>query len=357
MQEVRLTCSEETLLVALGFDASSSTSTAKDYKALVRTWLQDEGNHIEVVELCRDVLFMEWSLHHTFDYPIWETLLRHMNTSGFYHSLFQTLASIRNSRFFSILCNNTMLMTLFIDCYNNILQEIIRHVTASHHVGGNTKNGFMMLRYVAPASEIPENIGALEDVVVTIAQAQALGSLLRTHCNTLNIVEFSNQLLDHSCNMLQYACIHSTDVIRHVCQVYGLAFLTQKLFQAAKLNQISYNKLIQSLFGIVCNGGEEPAGEAVIWSLFKACVLSIPEQDCQLFTVLTPLFTDENNHLLHILLVQAGITWNKSLDDQRYLPTYPPTHLLTHSFTHLLTHSLNLQVLLVTITMYFLFIE
>ena len=311
-----MTCSEETLLVALGFD-SSSTNTTKDYKALVRTWLQDEGAHVEVVELCRDVLFMEWSLYNAFDYHIWDTLLRHMSTNGFHYSLFQTLVSIRSAQFFGTLCNNKILLGSFIDCYNTILNDMAGQLDANHHVGGGAKCGFMMSKYVVSADEMTDNMGMLDDIVSTITQSQPLGSLLLTHCDGDNASSFSSQLLEHSCKMLTCACSHTVDVVRRVCQLYNTYFLTPAFFRAAKLNQSSYNIVIQAMFTTACSNTGESIDQ-VVWNLFKYCVLSIQGQFTSFFEALAPLFLSEKSKLLDILLSQSRFAWKESLDDQRY---------------------------------------
>ncbi len=315
MQEVRLTCSEETLLIALGFDASNANNT-KDYKALVRTWLQDEGSHVEVVELCRDVLFMEWSVYHAFDYHIWETLLRHMSTNGYYYSLFQTLVSIHHTHFIGSLCNNKILLGFFIDCYNHVMNDVVHQLDANHHVGGSVKNGSMMAKYYVTADDTSDNMGIIEDIVLTITQAKPLGSLLLTHCNSDNATCFSNQLLDHSCKILACVCSHTADVVRRVGQLYGTYFLTPIYFRAAKLNETAYKTVIQSIFTTAITATSD-SRQQLVWSLFKCCVLCSSDQFQQFFEALAPLFMDEKSKLLEVLLLQSRIAWKTSLNDQR----------------------------------------
>jgi hypothetical protein len=108
LQEIRLPCSEQSLLDAMGlkveeYKISSLTQepskvfAAADPRSLVRTWLHDEGAHVEVVELARDLLVVT-------DFQeagAWHHLMGHMAARGMHRSLFETLLLIHASPAFA----------------------------------------------------------------------------------------------------------------------------------------------------------------------------------------------------------------------------------------------------------------
>lgn len=121
MNEIRLSCSEESLQAAMSvwIDGSScsihrslaageqqsmpsssssraSSALPADPRSLVRTWLHDEGTHCEVVELCRDLLLV----CRVDDVVVWYQLLQHMVVKCQTRSLQQTLLMIHNTRYF-----------------------------------------------------------------------------------------------------------------------------------------------------------------------------------------------------------------------------------------------------------------
>jgi hypothetical protein len=71
-----------------------------DPKLLVRTWLHDEGELYEVVELSRDLLFV----CNIFDDSIWFQLIHHMLEKKQHRSLFSTLIMINKLPIFSRIC-------------------------------------------------------------------------------------------------------------------------------------------------------------------------------------------------------------------------------------------------------------
>ena len=101
LQEIRLPCSEESLLDAMGLKivdfAVVTGPTVADPRALVRTWIHDEGAHAEVVELARDLLV----LTHYQDVGIWHQIVSHMTTHAMYRSLFETLVLIQATPVFA----------------------------------------------------------------------------------------------------------------------------------------------------------------------------------------------------------------------------------------------------------------
>lgn len=104
LQEIRLSCAEDSLLDALGMKISDGViacvPSGADPRALVRTWLHDEGSHVDVVELARDLLVVT----HFQDAGIWYQLVGHMTAKGLNRSLFQTMLMIECSPVFSDVC-------------------------------------------------------------------------------------------------------------------------------------------------------------------------------------------------------------------------------------------------------------
>ena len=118
MNEIRLSCSEESLQASMSVRIDSDCSIHRalplplaeeqssslrasslllaDPRSLVRTWLHDEGAHCEVVELCRDVLLV----CRVDDVVVWYQLLQHMVAKCQTRSLQQTLLMVHNTRFF-----------------------------------------------------------------------------------------------------------------------------------------------------------------------------------------------------------------------------------------------------------------
>lgn len=111
LQEIRLPCSEESLLDAMGLKivdfkmvTVSADSSAVDPKALVRTWLHDEGAHVEVVELARDLLVATRYR----DAGIWFHLVGHMVAKGMHRALLQSLLMVRGAAVFADMCFGMM---------------------------------------------------------------------------------------------------------------------------------------------------------------------------------------------------------------------------------------------------------
>ncbi|KAJ1440254.1 hypothetical protein B484DRAFT_476719 [Ochromonadaceae sp. CCMP2298] len=108
MQEIRLPCTEDSLLDAMGLrllDFRIVLATAvSDPRPLVRTWVHDEGAHVDVVELCRDLL----AATDCRDVSIWYHLIGHMVAKGLGRSLQQTLLALFQSSVFADLCFGTM---------------------------------------------------------------------------------------------------------------------------------------------------------------------------------------------------------------------------------------------------------
>jgi hypothetical protein len=115
MQELRLPCSEDSLLDAMGLrvldfrivpaaGGGAAGAVGADPRALVRTWIHDEGVHSEVVELARDLLLCTQYQ----DLTIWYQLISHMVGRGFHRSLFQTLLVLQGSSLFADLCFGAM---------------------------------------------------------------------------------------------------------------------------------------------------------------------------------------------------------------------------------------------------------
>lgn len=104
LQEIRLSCAEDSLLDALGLKISEGiigpAKGGADPRALVRTWLHDEGSHVDVVELARDLLVVTRFQ----DAGIWYQLVGHMSAKGLYRSLFQSMLMIECSPVFSDVC-------------------------------------------------------------------------------------------------------------------------------------------------------------------------------------------------------------------------------------------------------------
>lgn len=124
MQEIRLSCTEDSLMDALGLrmadfvlhsihSETGATNTSRtDAKSLVRTWIHDEGTHVEVVELARDVQY----LTSPEDDAQWYFLLSHMLSKGQERVLLQTLSLLHQTAVFRELC------------FGLIGSEILQHV-------------------------------------------------------------------------------------------------------------------------------------------------------------------------------------------------------------------------------------
>jgi hypothetical protein len=115
LQEIRLPCSEQSLLDAMGLKVddfkitsvsgdASRPFAAADPRSLVRTWLHDEGAHVEVVELARDLLVVT-DFQET---GAWHLLMGHMAARGMHRSLFETLLLIHSSPAFADLAFGMM---------------------------------------------------------------------------------------------------------------------------------------------------------------------------------------------------------------------------------------------------------
>lgn len=110
MHEIRLPCSDELLQDAMGLTMVTDTNEiqkvhACDPRALVRTWIHDEGIHLEVVELARDLLLVcQYD-----DTMIWFQLIQHMINKSQHRVLLQTLVITSKSKVFSELCFGSML--------------------------------------------------------------------------------------------------------------------------------------------------------------------------------------------------------------------------------------------------------
>lgn len=109
LQEIRLPCTEESLLDAMGLKivdfkmttvAACGEPSAADPKALVRTWIHDEGAHTEVVELARDLLVTTRYQ----DAGIWFHLVGHMVAKGMHRALLQSLLMVRGAAVFADMC-------------------------------------------------------------------------------------------------------------------------------------------------------------------------------------------------------------------------------------------------------------
>ena len=113
MNEIRLSCSEESLQASMSVRINSDCSIHRlavveelssskvsalpaDPRSLVRTWLHDEGAHCEVVELCRDLLLV----CRVDDVVMWYQLLQHLVAKCQTRSLQQTLLMVHNTKFF-----------------------------------------------------------------------------------------------------------------------------------------------------------------------------------------------------------------------------------------------------------------
>jgi hypothetical protein len=96
LQEIRLTTSEESLLESMSFNFLDSlllVSSKKDsihFRSLVLTWIHDEGNQVDVVELARD-LFV---LTNSSDVEVLHKIIQQMLTANFGRTLYSTLDSI-----------------------------------------------------------------------------------------------------------------------------------------------------------------------------------------------------------------------------------------------------------------------
>lgn len=114
LQEIRLPCSEESLLDAMGLKivdfkmvtlgVGAENASAVDPKALVRTWIHDEGAHTEVVELARDLLVATRYR----DAGIWFHLVGHMVAKGMHRALLQSLLMVRGAAVFADMCFGMM---------------------------------------------------------------------------------------------------------------------------------------------------------------------------------------------------------------------------------------------------------
>ena len=99
LQETRLPCSEEALQEALSLATHTpgqglSRTPGANAPLLVRTWLHDEGQHVEVVELGRDALFAAG----VGEVGAWSTLLLHMQSRGMTRALVQTWLLLARTR-------------------------------------------------------------------------------------------------------------------------------------------------------------------------------------------------------------------------------------------------------------------
>lgn len=109
MHEIRLTSSEDSLLQAFGFRLeeynlhsvdSNAIKGCANPRSLVRTWIQDEGIHLEVVELSRDLLL----LCNVTDESIWYYLIDHMLKCGLQRVLCVTCTMIIHRNILTEIC-------------------------------------------------------------------------------------------------------------------------------------------------------------------------------------------------------------------------------------------------------------
>ncbi len=103
LNEIRLPCTEITLLASLGLEASirpqsqdNSASAASlvelrpcrppNILSLVKTWLHDEGRQIDVLELSRDLLI----LTQNYSFAIWDSIFELMISQSLHRTFLQT---------------------------------------------------------------------------------------------------------------------------------------------------------------------------------------------------------------------------------------------------------------------------
>lgn len=122
-QELRLSCSEETLADAVGFSLSDSFVDSgggtPNPSPLVSTWLHDEGHHSDVCELARDVLLsasaaMPCAAPGIIDKltPLWTSLFSCMVRHGHIKALIHSL-SICDHKIFLIFGNPSLNSDIF----------------------------------------------------------------------------------------------------------------------------------------------------------------------------------------------------------------------------------------------------
>lgn len=141
MQEIRLPCSEESLLNAMALKLDnhrllratsiSGSSIKSDPSALVRTWLHDEGGHVAAVELARDLLLST----SYFETSVWFQLVNHMVAQRQFRSLFQTLLLLSRSHIFTDICFS-MLGKSLVDGFAHQVKDCVDKVQQVH----NTKH-------------------------------------------------------------------------------------------------------------------------------------------------------------------------------------------------------------------------
>jgi hypothetical protein len=159
LQEIRLPCSEESLLDAMGLKVSdykvARTDAAADPRALVRTWLHDEGAHTEVVELARDLLVVTGFQ----EAGIWHHLVGHMTARGFRRPLFETLQQIAATPVFVDLSFGMMAAEMLTALAAGLTEAIDRADQVIYSFGFNTafKRIALLIRsfwYVLPGLEL-----------------------------------------------------------------------------------------------------------------------------------------------------------------------------------------------------------
>jgi len=120
LQETRLPTSEEVLMDALGIArqvAEGGVITSTDPRSLVRTWLHDEGEHSDVMELSRDILLAAKVTEEV----IWSELLSHMDRYASPRILLQTLVLIRSLPCFPSLCLRSVEPLIAVSRFGNEL--------------------------------------------------------------------------------------------------------------------------------------------------------------------------------------------------------------------------------------------
>jgi hypothetical protein len=146
LHDSRILCSEENLALALGVidviapESATNMTHQKtihgysDPRQLIMTWLHDESDNIDAIELARDVLLCSSSpRHHVIE--IWRQFIQHMIDYRHYRPLIQTIIILSRPHNFN--CNNILQALLY---SNNDSMISISHMSSSHSISSQLKS-------------------------------------------------------------------------------------------------------------------------------------------------------------------------------------------------------------------------
>lgn len=371
LQELRLPCSEETLLMSLGLldNGLKHDSHICNPSPLIKTWIYDEGNHIEVIDLSRDLLIV-CDIN---DISIWENLLNHMDQKSQLRNFFVTLVIIRNKSIFLSLCRNqallSLIMKIVMKCCVDIINKIditLDKMNNNSNIDikelnntNNTNNTNILSKHVQLIELNDNNYNHVvfldgekpEDIILVLLQIKSLWWKLIplvTKFDLLNDME-NEHLLDCYFNFLKIStndnntnssnnsrnqiCINSEacaytmldgNYLSNVYTTVGKNNNNYPLYVINGLNLSSEACLIIKSFQTILNSSNH------IWKLFQQCVKTF---DIMIINEVLNycILHKESSKLLEILLLNASCSWD--INSNSYNSTITILRWCLNSFT------------------------